>query len=60
MKYFAIDFETASREQVSACSLGIVSGGDEGIQDKWYELIRHRLWILMMDVSGFIRYIRKM
>ena len=40
MKYFAIDFETASREQVSACSLGIVSGGDEGIQDKWYELIR--------------------
>ena len=40
MKYFAIDFETASREQVSACSLGIVSSGDEGIKDRWYELIR--------------------
>ena len=41
MKYFAIDFETASREPASACSLGIVSGGVEaGSKQEWYELIR--------------------
>ena len=40
MKYFAIDFETASREPASACSLGIVSGGVEAGKQEWYELIR--------------------
>lgn len=40
MEYAALDFETASRKKVSACSLGIVSSYGVGFDKEWYSLIR--------------------
>ena len=41
MKYVAIDFETASPDKDSACSVGLVKmDEDGGVEDRFYTLIR--------------------